>query len=94
MSRLTLMPATLFGLDDRGQIRPGFAADLVMFDPATVAPGKPQLVHDYPAGEARQAQPAIGIKASVVNGVVFIEDGQHTGALAGRVLRNARSRRA
>ncbi len=91
VSRLTLMPATLFGFDDRGQIRPGFAADLVLFDAATVAPCKPELVFDYPAGEARQAQAARGIEATIVNGEVLIENGRHSGALPGRVLRNARA---
>jgi N-acyl-D-aspartate/D-glutamate deacylase len=91
VSRLTLYPAAVFGLHDRGQVRHGFAADLVLFDPATVGPGDPELVHDYPAGEGRLAQPAHGVHATVVNGEVLIEDGRHTGALPGRVLRGART---
>ena len=87
VSRLTMYPAAIFGLHDRGQVRPGFAADLVLFDPSTVGPGDAELVHDYPAGEGRLAQPAHGVHATVVNGEILIEDGRHTGALPGRVLR-------
>ncbi|HEX2171956.1 MAG TPA: amidohydrolase family protein [Dehalococcoidia bacterium] len=91
VSKLTLVPATIFGLDDRGQIRPGFTADLVVFDPATVGPEKPHLEYDYPAGEGRLVQPARGIRATIVNGEVLTEEGRHTGALPGHVLRNARA---
>ena len=94
VKKLTLVPASLYGLHDRGQIRPGFAADLVLFDPATIGPGEPELVHDYPAGEARLVQPAHGVQATIVNGQLFTEAGRPTGALPGRVLRNARSRTA
>ena len=89
VKKLTLVPASLYGLHDRGQIHPGFAADLVLFDPATIGPGEPELVHDYPAGEARLVQPAQGVYATVVNGEVLTQEGRHTGALPGRVLRNA-----
>lgn len=92
VSKLTLVPATIFGLHDRGVIRPGYAADLVLFDPATVAPGKPEPARDYPAGETRLIQPARGIVATVVNGQVVTQDGRHTGALPGRVLRNPLAR--
>lgn len=91
VSKLTLVPATLFGLTDRGLIRSGFAADLAIFDPATVGPVEPHLAQDYPAGESRLVQPARGIVATVVNGEVLTEDGRHTGTLPGRVLRNSRA---
>jgi N-acyl-D-aspartate/D-glutamate deacylase len=89
---LTLFPASIFGLHDRGQLRPGFAADLVIFDPATIGAGEPASVADFPAGEERLVQPAFGVHATVVNGEVLVENGRHTGALPGRVLRNAMAR--
>ena len=75
-------------------MRTGFAADLALFDPATIGPGEPYLAHDYPAGEGRLVQPALGVHATVINGEVFVENGQYTGALPGRVLRNPMARAA
>jgi len=46
------------------------------------------VVHDFPAGGWRMKEPAAGIMATIVNGEVLIENGKHTGALPGRVLRN------
>jgi len=85
--KLTFMPASIFGLADRGLARPGFAADLVVFDPATVGPEPPELVHDLPASEPRYVQHARGIHYTIVNGAVLMDHGQHTGASPGRVLR-------
>jgi N-acyl-D-aspartate/D-glutamate deacylase len=84
---LTLVPATYWGFADRGLVREGFAADLVVFDPDTIAPEMPQVVHDLPAGARRLVQKAAGIAATVVNGQVLLRDGEHTGALPGRLLR-------
>ncbi len=79
--------ATFWGLKGRGWLREGYAADIVVFDPDSIAPGLPTLHHDLPAGAPRIKQKTEGIKATVVNGQVFMRDNQHTGALAGRVLR-------
>lgn len=87
--KLTFMTAQVYGLYDRGLIQPGLAADLVLFDPATVAAREPQVVRDLPGDCNRLEQRADGIVCTVVNGQVLIEDGKHTGALPGRVLRNA-----
>lgn len=84
--KLTFMVASIFGLHDRGLIRPGIAADLVLFDPATVGDSEPELANDLPGGEKRLVQKAVGVKMTVVNGEVLTEDGQHTGVLPGRVL--------
>jgi N-acyl-D-amino-acid deacylase len=84
--KLTFMVASIFGLHDRGLIRPGLAADLVLFDPATVIDSEPYVVNDLPGGEKRLVQKASGIKMSIVNGEVLVADGMHTGALPGRVL--------
>jgi N-acyl-D-amino-acid deacylase len=86
--RLTFDSASAFGLYDRGLLRPGMAADIVIFDPDTVRPLPEVVVHDFPAGGWRMKEPAAGIMATIVNGEVLIEDGRHTGALPGRVLRN------
>jgi len=91
---ITLVPATLWGFADRGLVREGFAADLVVFDPDTIAPEMPEVVHDLPAGARRLVQRARGIAATVVNGEVLLRDGEHTGALPGRLLRGPAARRA
>jgi len=87
--RLTFDSASIFGLYDRGLLRPGLAADLTIFDPDTVRPLPLEVVHDYPTGAKRIKEPAEGILATVVNGKVLMENGKHTGALPGRVLRNS-----
>jgi N-acyl-D-amino-acid deacylase len=87
--RLTFDSASTFGLYDRGLLRPGLAADITIFDPATVKCGKETVVHDFPAGGWRIKEAAEGIFGTVVNGQVLYEDGKHTGALPGRVLRNS-----
>jgi N-acyl-D-amino-acid deacylase len=86
--RLTFDSASIFGLYDRGLLRPGMAADIVIFDPDTVRPLPLEVVHDFPTSAKRIKEPAEGILATVVNGEVLMENGKHTGALPGRVLRN------
>jgi N-acyl-D-amino-acid deacylase len=75
-------------------IREGFAADLVVFDPDTVAPEMPEVARDLPAGARRLVQRARGISATVVNGEILLRDGKHTGALPGRLLRGPLAARA
>jgi N-acyl-D-aspartate/D-glutamate deacylase len=87
ISRLTLMPATVHGLRDRGVIRAGAAADLVLFDPTRLAAGPTHLVNDFPADSPRFVVDAEGYVATIVNGQVLLENGQHTGALPGQVIR-------
>jgi N-acyl-D-amino-acid deacylase len=86
--RLTFDSASALGIYDRGLLRPGMAADIVIFDPDTVRPLPETIVHDFPAGGWRMKEPAAGIQMTIVNGQVLMEDGRHTGALPGRVLRN------
>src|SRR5271169_3767123 len=86
--RLTFDSASTFGLYDRGLLRPGMAADIVIFDPDTVKCGPEMVVHDFPVGGWRIKEPAEGIIATIVNGQVLLDAGKHTGALPGRVLRN------
>ena len=86
--KLTFVPASLFGFSDRGLVRPGMAADLMVFDAATISPLEPGEAHDLPGGAKRRKQLARGIEWTVVNGQVLIEKGEHTGALPGKVARS------
>jgi len=76
--RMTSLPCETFGLTDRGVIRDGAFADLVLFDPATIAD-----VGTY----QDPSRPPIGISAVIVNGTVVVRDGEHTSARPGRALR-------
>jgi N-acyl-D-aspartate/D-glutamate deacylase len=87
--RLTAMPATVHGLKDRGFLRPGAWADVTVFDPATLGAGEAYLARDFPAETERYVVDATGYRAVVVNGEVLLEDGRHTGALPGHVIRGA-----
>jgi len=89
---LTLVPATLWGFADRGLIREGMAADLVVFDPDTVGAAMPEVADDLPAGARRLVQRSRGIAATVVNGAVLLREGKHTGALPGTLLRGPLAR--
>jgi N-acyl-D-amino-acid deacylase len=85
---LTSTPAFLWGFHDRGMIEEGRWGDLVVLDPETVGPELPGADNDLPAGGTRLKQRAKGILATVVNGEILLRDGEHTGALPGRVLRH------
>lgn len=87
VAKLTFQVASLFGLGDRGLLRPKFAADVVVFDPATVNTLEPEYVQDLPANETRMIQNATGIHYTVVNGTVAIEQGKPTNAHTGKVLK-------
>jgi N-acyl-D-amino-acid deacylase len=86
--RLTFESASTFGLYDRGLLQPGKVADIVIFDPDTVKPLPLEVLHDFPTGAKRIKEPAQGIHATFVAGEMLMQEGQHTGNLPGRVLRN------
>jgi N-acyl-D-aspartate/D-glutamate deacylase len=86
--RLTFESASIFGLYDRGLLRPGMVADVVIFDADTVKPLPLETVYDFPAGAKRIKEPAQGVHMTIVNGQVLMENGKHSGNLPGRVLRN------
>ena len=85
--KITLDIASFWGLQGRGWLHEGYHADICIFDPETVAPTLPVLHHDLPSGAARIKQKTDGIMATIVNGEVFMRANEHTGALAGRVMR-------
>lgn len=84
VARMTGRPAARLGLPDRGLVREGYRADLVLFDPATVAAG---------ATYARPQEPPAGIPYVLVNGRFAVEDGRRTDVLAGRSVRRRPGRR-
>ena len=87
--KLTAEPARVFGLSDRGVLEPGRAADVAVFDPATVAPGPLRRIVDFPAdGERLTADRPVGMDHVLVNGVPVRLDGAPTGERPGTVLRS------
>ena len=76
--KMTSLPAQILGLRDRGQIREGFAADIVVFDPATV--------RETTTFEKTKSYPE-GIPYVLVNGTLVIDKGEHSGAMPGKVIR-------
>ena len=84
---LTFDNASAWELEDRGLLRAGYAADLVVFDEARIKPCLPTVEQDLPGGARRLVQKADGIAATVVNGAVAVENGEATGHSAGIVLK-------
>ena len=84
---VTYDTATNWGFHDRGLLREGLVADIVVFDPKTIEPRMPEVVTDLPAGAKRLKQYADGIKTTVVAGQPVLIDNEPTGALPGRILR-------
>ena len=84
---ITFDTASAWGLHDRGLLRVGLNADLVVFDPERIAPNMPELLNDLPAGAARLKQTATGIAATIVNGRTLLRNNEPTGDLPGRLVR-------
>ena len=88
VQRLTAQPADFFGIKGRGRLKPGYAADIAIFDPATVGSShRGERRYDLPGGAKRMVMPSRGVEYTIVNGVVTWEHGAMTGAAAGQVLR-------
>jgi N-acyl-D-aspartate/D-glutamate deacylase len=87
--RMTSDPADFFGIRDRGRVQVGKAADLVLFDPATIGSvGRPERIRDLPGGGKRMVMRSRGVVMTLVNGVPTWENDALTGASAGEVLRS------
>jgi len=89
--RLTSDTADLFGLTGRGRLATGSFADVNVIDFDSLDMPAPSYVYDFPHGAGRYVQRSTGYDYTVVNGQVFMEHGEHTGAFAGMVLKNALS---
>jgi N-acyl-D-aspartate/D-glutamate deacylase len=85
--KLTFDNASAWELGDRGLLRTGYKADLVLFDEKSVRPAMPTVETDLPGGARRLVQKAEGIAAVVVNGEVTLENGKASGNLPGQLLR-------
>jgi N-acyl-D-aspartate/D-glutamate deacylase len=87
---ITRAPAAMFGLRERGQVREGYRADLVVLDPSTVGATDASLVNDLPGHTARLFAGAVGIERVLVNGRTIVAHGRTTGDAPGLVLRSGR----
>jgi N-acyl-D-aspartate/D-glutamate deacylase len=90
VAALSDAPARLFGLNGRGRLAEGYAADIVLFDPQSIGSTPATLVKDLPGGAPRLVVGSTGIEGVWVNGVRTVADGQGTGALPGTTLRSGR----
>jgi N-acyl-D-aspartate/D-glutamate deacylase len=86
--RLSTFPAQVAGITDRGFLREGAPADIVVYDFEKLDSGPPERAYDFPAGEWRLVKKATGYRYTIVNGKVTFEEGVPTGAVPGRVLRH------
>ncbi len=87
VKKMTRDTAHLYGLEDRGVLAPGFKGDLNLVDLEHLNLRLPEMVHDLPAGARRLIQRADGWKATICAGEVTFEDGEHTDARPGRLIR-------
>jgi N-acyl-D-aspartate/D-glutamate deacylase len=90
---MTDVPASLYGLRDRGRVAEGYVADLVLFDPEAIASEPAQVLHDLPGGGERLYARATGIDRVLVGGTEVIVDGEVTDARPGIALRSGRDTR-
>lgn len=84
--QITQVPAAMLGIPERGTLRVGGWADIMIFDPETIGPWRKEFVHDLPGGIGRWKALGQGIKATIVNGEPIVLDGQLTTALPGHVV--------
>jgi len=84
--QITQVPAALLGLHDRGTLRVGGWADIMIFDPKTVGPSRKEFTNDLPGNVGRWRAWGKGVKATIVNGEPIVLDGKLTGRLPGHVV--------
>jgi N-acyl-D-aspartate/D-glutamate deacylase len=85
--KMTQDTAEVYGFNDRGVIAPGYKADINIIDFDELALMDPEMVYDLPAGGKRLIQKARGYVATICNGIITYEHGEHTGAKPGRLVR-------
>jgi N-acyl-D-aspartate/D-glutamate deacylase len=90
VKRLTSETADFFGFHDRGRLAPGKRADINVIDHGRLRLYPPEVTNDLPAGGKRLVQRAEGYAATLVAGTPVFEQGEHTGALPGRLVRRGR----
>jgi len=90
VQEFTDVPARLYGLRDRGRIRVGSVADLLIFDQDEIGASPVSLRRDLPGGATRLFSRGLGIDAVIVGGQEVVRDGAYTGTAAGQVLRSGR----
>jgi N-acyl-D-aspartate/D-glutamate deacylase len=88
---MTRRTAAVAGLNDRGVLAPGYRADINLIDHKRLRLGAPYIERDLPSGGRRLMQTAVGYVATIVNGQIIYREGQHTGALPGRLVRGPQS---
>ena len=88
--KLSYLPAHFGGFKDRGAIKEGAPADIVIYDLENLEILPSEIAEDLPGGEWRRIQKAKGYRWTMVNGEITFEDGEPTGAMPGRMLRNGR----
>lgn len=86
VKKITADTADIWGLKDRGRLQPGLAADIVVFDPDTIARLEERPVHDVPGDGMRYVRSATGVDVVLVNGAVAWADGAYTDARAGAIV--------
>jgi len=86
VQRLTAEPAAFFGFSNKGQIAPGFDADLIMFDPDAVKLNPQESTNDLPGGKARIVERSEGFAYTIVGGQVVLDHGEYQGVTPGRVI--------
>jgi N-acyl-D-aspartate/D-glutamate deacylase len=87
---MTQAPAQLFGLRERGELKEGNHADVVLFDAETVATGEVNLLDDLPGGTSRLYADAIGVHRVMVNGTTIVNEGKQSDARPGTILKSGR----
>ncbi len=94
VKRQTSETADFFGLNDRGRLAPGLRADVNLIDFDKLRLHKPEIVHDMPANGRRFVQKVEGYRATICAGLPIFEQGEHTGALPGKLVRAGRDQQA
>jgi len=88
--KLSYLPAHFGGFKDRGAIKEGYPADIVVYDMEKLEVMPSEVAEDLPGGEWRRIQRAKGYNWIMVNGEITFEEGEPTGVMPGRFLRNGR----